>query len=45
MAAIFQDGQEQMHLTLSSWTYLAEFVNFCVKINVSEMQKSPLNVP
>ena len=45
MAAIFQDGHEQMHLTSSSSTYLTEFVNFGVKVNVSKMLKSTLNVP
>ena len=45
MAAILQDGHEQMHLTSSTWTKLAEFVTLFVNINVLKMMKSPLNVP
>ena len=45
MAAIFQDGHEQINFTSSSRTKVAEFVNFFVKTNILKMLKSPLNVP
>ena len=45
MAAIFQDGHEQIHFTLSSRTKVAEFVNFFVETNILKMLESPLNVP
>ena len=44
-AAIFQDGHEQIHLTSSSRTKVAEFVNFFVETNILKMLESPLNVP
>ena len=45
MAAIFQDGHEQIHFTSSSRTKVAEFVNFFVETNILKMMESPLNVP
>ena len=45
MAAIFQDGHEQIHFTSSSRTKVAEFVNFFVETNILKMLESPLNVP
>ena len=45
MAAIFQDGHEQIHFTSSSRTKVAEFVNFVVETNILKMLESSLNVP
>ena len=45
MAAIFQDGHEQIHFTSSSRTKVAEFVIFFVETNILKMLESPLNVP
>ena len=45
MAAIFQDGHEQIHFTSSSRTKVAEFVNFFVETNILKMLDYPLNVP
>ena len=45
MAAIFQDGHEQVHFISQSRTYLTYFIHFFAKINVLKTLMYPLNVP